>query len=185
MRKAVKVASIGTQQAVGEWYAKLPEDYFDSGSTFPDGTGKHLRGRTFMFPLSTGWSVDALTDSGFVLAFRHARDNGSPWGLRLHQYGGTIRPKNARALTIPMTAEARGLRVAEFVTHRALFKLGKKGEAKGILAYRGADGAPHAAYALRGSAYVAPLRQRRGHDAVPGKKELADMARPYFLAALG
>lgn len=78
------------------------------------------------------------------------------------------------------------MRVAEFVTHRALFKIGKQGDsAHGILVYRDADGTPHAAYALRGSAYVAPLRQRRGHDAVPNKAQMVDMARPYFLAALG
>lgn len=186
MRRAMKVTATGTQRALSAWYASLPADYFDSSNAaFPDGTSKRNRARSFMAALSSSWRAEEVNDSGFTLAFRHSRDNGSPWGLRLHQYGGAIRPKQARALTIPMTAEARGMRVAEFVTHRALFKIGRKGDAtQGILAYREADGTPHAAYALRSSAYVAPLRQRRGHDAIPTKAQLAAMARPYFLAAL-
>ncbi len=185
IRKAVKVASTGTQRAVSAWYASLPEDWFDSANgSFPDGTSKRGGARSFMAPLSSGWHAQDVTGTGFTLAFRHSRNNGSPWGLRLHQKGGTISPKQARALTIPMTAEARGLRVAEFATHRRLFRIGKKGSARGILAYRDGSGAPHAAYALRPSAYVAPLRQRRGHDAIPSKAQLVDMVRPFFLAAL-
>ena len=186
LQRAMKVTATGTQRALSEWYASLPEDYFDSANgSFPDGTSKHGGARSFMAALSSSWRVENVGEDGFTLSFRNPRENGSPWGLRLHQYGGTIRPKNARALTIPMTAEARGMRVAEFVTHRALFKIGRQGDAThGILAYREKDGTPHAAYALRGSAYVAPLRQRRGHDAVPNKAQMVDMARPYFLAAL-
>ena len=174
-----------TAESIKEWYAALPENYFDStNSSFPDGTSKRSSARSFMRPLSTAWKSEDVTDSSFAVSFRQNRSGGSPWGLRLHQYGGVITPKRARALTIPLTAEARGLRVAEFVTRHALFCLGKKGGKGSALAYRDEDGSVHLAYALRSSVSIPSLRSRRGHDAIPTAEQLRALATPHFLAAL-
>lgn len=53
------------------------------------------------------------------------------------EFGGTIRPKNAKALTIPVSDEARGKRASEFEGGgRDLFVLGRdKGDTIGLLGY--------------------------------------------------
>lgn len=178
-------ASKGACDEVREWYRRLPEDWFDRTDPFPDGSPRHGGARTFAHALSSGWYAEN-SGTGFSLLFSHSREGGSPWGLRLQQYGGSIYPKNRRALAIPVTARARGLRVAQFCEqeHR-LFAVGRKdGERLGSLVWEDRDGGLHAAYALRRRAVVKPLRERRGHDALPSSSELVSMARPYFLEAL-
>lgn len=187
--RVMKQASFGAQQAIHSWYASLPADYFDSTeSNFPDGTPKHGGARTFMRALTRGWSPEDVSESGFTLAFRANRDNGSPWGLRLQEMGGTITPSNAAALTIPLTAEARGRRARDFsASVHELFTVGKAratGDKLGTLAWRDDAGQLHAAYALRKSATIKPLFARRGHHAVPTEKQLSDMVSPYFRAAV-
>jgi hypothetical protein len=55
------------------------------------------------------------------------------------QYGGTIRAKNARALTIPIAPEAEGKRAAEFAMGgRPLFVIASKG-GNSILGYSAGD----------------------------------------------
>lgn len=162
------------------WYANLPEDWFDSPeATFPDGTPRHGGKRTFMNPLSTAWRAD-LTKDGFTLSFTHTRDGG-PWGLRLQQYGGEIRPVTKKALTIPVTAEARGLsaRVFQAKTGHKLFMV--KGEAAkknpdviGSLVWEDPAGDLHAAYVLRKRSQVPPLKERRGHDAIPTEQQFQE-----------
>ena len=75
------------------------------------------------------------------------------------QFGGTIRPKTAKALTIPIDEEAEGRRAAEFeVGGRELFVIGgKSGDPKtrGILGYSEGDRF-HALYVLRSSVTQAP-----------------------------
>lgn len=53
------------------------------------------------------------------------------------EFGGEIRPKNAKALTIPITEEARGKRASEFESGgRDLFVLDRdSGDTVGILGY--------------------------------------------------
>ena len=188
MREAMDRAAEDTAEKVREYYRKLPEDWFDSPETsFPDGTPKHGRGRTFMRALSTHWQTAGVSASGFSLVFRATRDNGSPWGLRLQEYGGTIRPKNARALTIPLTAEARGRRASEYSAGvHPLFAVGtkKSGGKGGTLVWKDDAGQLHAAYALRKSVEIAPLIKRRHHHGIPTEHQLRRMAAPALLEAI-
>lgn len=180
-----KKAAIGAEQEIKAWYRHLPEDWFDNPDPFPDGSPRHQGARTFAQALSSDWHSET-EEKGFSLLFKRSRKGGSPWGLRLQQYGGVIRPKEALALTIPVTAKARGLRASVFSesVHR-LFRVGKpQGDKRGTLAWQDDAGGLHAAYVLRRRSEVPPLRQRRGHDALPRAEELASRVRPYFLAAL-
>lgn len=182
--------ALSTKNAVQSWYAHLPEDWFDNPEPFPDGTPRHGGKRTFMAPLSTDWLV-ALKDGGFDLFFAKRRNDGSLWGLRLQQYGGEIRPKKKRALTIPVTAEARGhtVRAFEAATGRRLFLV--KGEAAkrnpdaiGSLVWEDPAGDLHAAYVLRKRSKVPPLRERRGHDAMPSEEQLKKWAADAYAKRL-
>lgn len=168
-----------TRDAVQDWYGSLPEDWFDNPAPFPDGTPRHGGVRTFMAPLSTSWE-ETVREDGFDIDFKEARtrDGGSTsnWGLRLQQYGGEINPTRKKALTIPVTAEARGRTVAQFVrdTGKKLFSVGKEeGDKVGTLVWEDPGGELRAAYALRKSSVVQPLRERRGHDAFPSAEQLA------------
>lgn len=188
MREAMERAADDTVEKLKEHYRKLPEDWFDSTeSSFPDGTPKHGRGRTFMRALSTHWQAENVSAGGFSLAFRASRDDGSPWGLRLQEYGGTISPKKARALTIPLTAEARGRRAAEYsASLHPLFAVGTKqsGGKGGTLVWRDDAGELHAAYALRKRVEIRPLMKRRGHHGVPTEYQLRRMAAPALREAI-
>lgn len=187
--RALRFVGRMTRNELQKWYAKLPEDWFDNPEPFPDGTSRRSGKRTFMFPLSNSWQ-DVLAGEGFELQFKKSREGGSGWGLRLQQYGseglpgGVIRPKKKKALTIPVTGEARGRRVKEFevATGHRLFKVGKeRGVDLGTLVWEDeATGELHAAYVLRKSSRVPSLKERRGHDALPEDRELgAWAARAY------
>lgn len=188
--KATRFVGKLTRQELCKWYARLPENWFDNPEPFPDGTSRRSNTRTFMYPLSTAW-VDVMEDMGFSLQFKKNRKDGSPWGLRLQQYGsddlpgGAIRPTKRKALTIPVTQEARGRRVKEFEveTGRNLFVVGKEsGEKLGTLVWEDEDtGKLHAAYVLRKSSHVPSLKERRGHDALPADKELAGWAAKAYV----
>lgn len=177
-----------TRNKVQLWYAKLPQDWFDSTeTTFPDGTPRHGGVRTFMQPLKSSWQYEAEEGKGFTVFFKHdRRQNGSTsnWGLRLQQYGGEITPKNKRALTIPVTADARGMRASTFEKKygRNLFVVGKDREqGEGTLAWEDDAGKLHAAFVLRKKSVVKSLRERRGHDAIPSEKEIAEWATEAFI----
>lgn len=181
--RAVQFVGRLTKQGVQRWYAALPEDWFDNPAPFPDGTSRRGSKRTFMFPLGNSWE-DEVSGAGFVLSFKHGRKDGSNWGLRLQQYGGEIKPTRKRALTIPVTGEAKGRTVREFevATGFNLFLVGKEsGDKIGTLAWEDDGGKLHAAYALRKSAKVPSLKQRRGHDALPGNEELGGWAASAFV----
>lgn len=184
---AQSIVARDTRNKVQLWYSKLPQDWFDSTEeTFPDGTPRHGGVRTFMQPLKSSWQYKA-EKTGFSVFFKHnRRENGSTsnWGLRLQQYGGTITPKNKRALTIPVTAEARGMRAATFEKkyNRNLFVVGANREqGEGTLAWEDEAGKLHAAFVLRKKSVVKSLRERRGHDAIPSEKDLADWASEAFI----
>lgn len=177
------------EEEIKAWYRRLPEDWFDSAeASFPDGTPKHGRGRTFARRLSTGWSAEERHARGFALCFSAPREDGSAWGLRLQEYGGVVTPKKARVLTIPLTAEARGRRASEYSgSVHPLFAIGREraeGDKAGTLVWRDEAGGLHAAYALRKRVTIEPLEKRRGHHAIPQKAELAEMLLPLFREAI-
>lgn len=185
--EAVKHVARETRNAVQRWYAKLPKDWFDSTEeTFPDGTPRHGGVRTFMHPLNTEWQHE-IDETGFTVFFKKNRlqnEGPSDWGLRLQQYGGTITPKKKRALTIPVTAEARGMRASTFEKKygRNLFVVGRNREqGEGTLAWEDDAGKLHAAFVLRKKSVVKSLRERRGHDAIPSEKEIAEWATENFI----
>lgn len=179
-----------TRNRVQLWYAKLPADWFDNPEPFEDGTPRHAGARTFMQPLKSGWQFELGGSSGFSVFFKHKRtEQGSMsnWGLRLQQYGGIIKPVKRKALTIPVTADARGKRVKTFQSYynRKLFLVGKdKAQGQGTLMWEDPAGELHAAYVLRRSAKVPSLRERRGHDAIPSEQELAGWAKEAFINRL-
>lgn len=167
-----------TREAVQGWYKALPEDWFDNPEPFPDGTSRRGPKRSFMFPLTTEWKVEHGA-GGFALTFKHGREGSSNWGLRLQQYGGEIRPVKKRALTIPVTNEARGRSVHEFeaATGRRLFRVGQKeGDYVGSLVWEDPTGDLHAAYVLRTRSRAPSLKERRGHDALPSAEQLGGWA---------
>lgn len=169
------------------WYANLPENWFDNTEPFPDGTPRHGGKRTFMRPLSTSWQTELRAD-GFNVYFLNPRTDGSPWGLRLQQYGGTITPVKKKALTIPVTAEARGVSARTFQqqTGKNLFVV--KGDAAkrnpdvvGSLVWEDPAGDLHAAYVLRKRSEVPPLKERRGHDAIPSEQQIVEWTRNAYI----
>lgn len=175
-----------TRQRVQRWYAKLPADWFDNPEPFEDGTPRHAGARTFMQPLKSSWQWE-LDANAFSVFFKHNRTedgSNSSWGLRLQQYGGIIKPVRKKALTIPVTADARGKRVRTFEKYynRKLFLVGKeKAQGQGTLMWEDPAGELHAAYVLRRSSKVPSLRERRGHDAIPSEKEIAGWAKESFI----
>ena len=186
---ALKFVARLTRDDVQKWYRVLPENYFDNLEPYPDGTPRHGRPRTFMYPLGTSWQYEVSKDGGFSVFFKHGRGDSSHWGLRLQQYGskdlpgGAIRPVNKKALTIPVTAEAHGRSAYEFqaATGFNLFKVGTEdGEKLGTLAYEDEQGFLHAAYVLRKSSRVPSLKERRGHDAIPSNLQFAYWAKDNF-----
>lgn len=88
-----------------------------------------------------------------------------PQAVRVHaahvaaaqkEFGGEIRPRNARALTIPVSDEASGKRASEFESGgRELFvlDLGKDSDTIGLLGYAEEDGDFHALFVLRRRVY--------------------------------
>ena len=189
LARIVKRTAEESEKAMREWYAALPEDWFDNPEPFPDGTSRRLRPRRFMRALTRHWYHETDAAGGFSLFFKSPREDAMPWGLRLQQYGGEIKPVKKRALTIPVTAEARGVSARRFeqVTGERLFLL--KGEDLepdeiGTLGYEGEDGKFHAAYKLRRKSVVPSLLARRGHNAMPDVYELRSMVLPRFAAAV-
>ena len=186
-KRAVDTASEMTLDAVKGWYIALPEDYFDNPEPFPDGTPRHGGARTFQRQLGISWFVEPEGDDSFNIYFSNNRDNGSPWGLRLQHYGGDIEPQNARALTIPVTAEARGRRADAFAAElqRDLFVVGRNGEEnEGTLCWRDDQGQLHAAYLLRKRATIKPLEERLGRPALPPDEFLQGKFREYLNEAI-
>ena len=190
---ALKFVARLTRDDVQKWYRNLPENYFDNLDPYPDGTPRHARPRTFMYPLGTSWEYKIDKGNGFSVFFKHGRGASSHWGLRLQQYGskdlpdGKIKPVNRKALTIPVTAEAHGRSAHEFevATGHKLFKVGvEEGEKLGTLAYEDEQGFLHAAYVLRKSSRVPSLKERRGHDAIPANLQFALWTKDNFTAII-
>lgn len=168
--------------AIREWYRDKPDSFFD-GPDHPAG-----KARAYMRGVIIGWMAGDSTTDALHAIFKGANPDGVAYGLRLHQLGGTIRPTNKLALAIPVAPSAHGLRPFEFEQslHRKLFLIKKHTEPEkiGTLAWSDASGV-HAAYVLRKSVHIPPLKERRGYDALPSDAELASMAREVLTDWLG
>lgn len=160
--------------AIKDWYRDKPESFFD-GANHPAG-----KARAYMRGVIIGWMAGDATTDALHAIFKGASPDGVAYGLRLHQLGGTIRPTNKHALAIPVTPSAHGIRPSDFEQslHHKLFLIKKHTDPEkiGTLAWSDTSGV-HAAYALRKSVYIPPLKKRRGYDALPTDAELAAMAR--------
>lgn len=174
---------------VKDWYRALPADYFDNPAPFPDGTSRREGQRSFMRGL-TNWQLEPDSEGGFTLGFTNPQENGVLYGLRHHEYGSPaegVKPVKARALTIPLTAKAKGRRADEFEaqTGLELFLVKRHDnpdpELIGTLCWEDEQGALHAAYALRTRSHLAPLKERRGHPAVPTEESLGEFFSNAFL----
>lgn len=91
--------------------------------------------------------------AGSVQVFKVGDSSATVWTddpRAIHkQFGGIIKAKNAKALTIPIADEAKGKRVSELSGgNRKIFRIGSEGN--GLLGYS-RDGKFHALYALRKS----------------------------------
>ncbi len=174
-REAIaEAAGQGALEMVRRWYRTLPADYFD-GLNHPDG-----RPRTFAHQLGNFWELANVTENSATIRF--SATTPPHYGLALHQYGGTIVPKKAKALTIPVDPQAHGLSVKGYATsiHKIFFV--RKVDAPdadylGSLCYKDPTGALHAAFVLRKRATIKPLKERRGHDALPATEGVAAAAR--------
>lgn len=164
----------GFVAAIREWYQDKPENFFD-GPNHPT-----EKARAFMRGVILGWMAGDATTDALHAIFKGANSDGVAYGLRLHQLGGTIHPTQSQALAIPIASSAHGIRPFEFEhhLHRKLFLLKNRTEPEkiGTLAWSDENGV-HAAYALRKSAYIPPLKKRRGYDAIPSNAEITAMAR--------
>ena len=73
----------------------------------------------------------------------------------IHQFGGTIRPVNAKSLAIPVTPEARKVHPRDF---KGLFPVRKQGKDQGVLCTQDGKGKIKVQYLLRKSVYI-PMRK--------------------------
>ena len=131
----------------------------------PDGTPFRPLG----WPRPSG-GTKPLLDTGVLRASVSAEADGSGItlranapGARLHQEGGVIVPRRAKALTVPLTREAARAGGARNFP-RKLFAIGKKEGGKGALAERTPRGGLILHYLLRRSVTV-PARPYLGVSA--------------------
>ena len=109
------------------------------------GARSHSKGGRFWLAIADSVKIDSCGDSGATLTCHHFA------GKHKHE-GGTIRPKNKKCLTIPVSPEAVGKTCAEFALGGTpLFK--PKG--MDVIGYS-VDGAFKAMFALRMSAVQDP-----------------------------
>lgn len=75
-------------------------------------------GGNFGSKVADGWSLESVTSGGAVIA-----NDADHYAFKVR--GGTITPKRAKALTIPIVPEAKGVRVANYQqnTGRRLFQV--------------------------------------------------------------
>ncbi len=106
-------------------------------------------GRRFWSDFARRIRVTTVTDTFALVENDH-------YAANIKQYGGEIRPKNARALTIPVSDEAKGKRAGEFETGgrslftRSVFLLpSDKAETIGVLGYSDEQNAFHPLFVLR------------------------------------
>lgn len=116
-------------------------------------------GKDFGADVARGWALESFTSGGAVIA------NDASY-YRHKVTGGTITPKRAKFLTIPLILEAKGLYASVYQqnTGKRLFR--PKG--KFVLMEKTGDGKARAVYAL-----VASLTQGPWPNALPPEEVLA------------
>lgn len=171
MKRLREMTAKGVTERVKTWYKILPDSYFDNPQPFPDGTSRRS-GRSFVRPLANGWSYEIQDSRTFDINFKKKRPGGALWGLRLHHYGGTIRPVKAQALAIPITHEAVKRKPKNFPHKLFVVDKNASGEKIGSLCWADEQGRVHAAYLLRKSATIRSLKSRYGVPAVPENSTL-------------
>lgn len=101
------------------------------------------KGGGFWLDIADHTRVESVSDERAVVVNDH-------FAAFHKEFGGEIRPKNAKVLTVPITPEAKGKRAAEFeVGGRELFTVpGRSPDTTGILGYSD-DGEFKPLFALR------------------------------------
>jgi hypothetical protein len=117
-------------------------------------------GGSFGAAITAGWNFQSSDQSGATIV-------NSAQFYAHKVTGGTITPKRAKWLTIPLIAEAKGLRVFSYqeITGKRLFR--PKG--KNVLMEKTADGGIRSVYAL-----VRSVTHKPTPGALPDKSLLAD-----------
>ncbi len=101
MSQVNKIAGEYLRDYICDWYDKKGRDHWLNPALPTHGPGRvstkwHAR-------LSTEWTMIATDHTGALLVYPDTDDS-----LALKIYGGTITPKRAQALTIPLIPEAHG-----------------------------------------------------------------------------
>ena len=127
----MQVAATASLVATQEYY----QDFNAKGGWVNKSLPTHGPGRKstgFGNTITEGWNVAKADANGFTL------NNGAPWlGHKIS--GGTIRPKSAKFLTIPLVPEAHGVRARDypgktFFAGRAIMETLPSGETRPIYA---------------------------------------------------
>lgn len=156
----------GLNAALGDALESLLIDHFSAKG-----------GRKFWGEIAAATAMDdsTLTDDGVTVVVAERRFN-------LHLYGGTVRPVEKKALTIPLHPMAEGKFVRELERERGLdiFRPNKKGGGKMNILAAVVGGQLVALYALAKSATI-----KRDPQALPPDSEisaaLSAAARDYIL----
>lgn len=147
---------------VADWYRRKGSDWFDTPGSPTHGRGRVDTDWAHAFMLRQTWVVtrkSARAMASFTISY--SGDKGKERQFLLLAKGGTIRPKAAAALTVPMIPQAHGLRAAEFARrfHKRLFR--PKG--KNYLADN-TFGKLRVVYLLCRSVTIKPMLERNGHE---------------------
>lgn len=115
------------------------------------------------------WSKAAQATQVASVTDREATVSISQPGVGLHYQGGTVRPVEAKALTIPIHAEAHGRRAAtlENILGRKLVRIRKKDSGTTFLADRVSEDTIRFMYVLKASATIP-----KDPNALPTEQEL-------------
>ncbi len=108
LSKANSMAGTVLVDFIGKWYDNKGRDHWLNKSLPTHGPGRQETG--WYSHLAWGWMLIAADHTGALVAFPD--EDGS---LRHKIYGGTITPKRAQALTIPLVPEAHGRGIWLFV----------------------------------------------------------------------
>lgn len=128
-------------QALADRFREELVDHFRRKNETPNRLGG--RRTNFWAGVADDTQVAEVREDGATVAI--GGDGGQR--IRIHIYGGDIVPKVKKALTIPLVAEAHGIRAAEYEqrTGRNLFPV----KGKSALFEERPDGGVRAVYALR------------------------------------
>lgn len=168
LTKANETASNALTDAVKNWYGQKGSEHWSNPSLPTHGPGRRKT------PWAKGllnWTADQATASSGGTFFE-----GDGYGLAHKITGGTIKAKNARALTIPMVPEAHGVRAS--VYSQSIHQLFRP-KNKDYLAESLETGGIRVVYLLRQSVKSDPWP-----DAIPGDDWLGKTYLAGFVTGL-